>query len=29
MKTLEPDEDFVYREGREAGKIAMQRRLLE
>jgi hypothetical protein len=24
-----PDEDFLYREGREAGKLAMQRHLLE
>ena len=28
-KKVTADEDFVFREGREAGKLAMQRRLLE
>jgi hypothetical protein len=28
-RNLQLDEDFAFREGREAGKLAMQRRLLE
>lgn len=26
---MQADDDFAFREGREAGKLAMQRRLLE